>query len=175
MPKAGIHTRRVCAYNKVSVFKRSCIMRKWILACAVVTVACIFAEQASAQGILGRLRSRRVSEPVVTQPATTTTQPSTTVQPSTTTTTATTQMQVMEQRRGLLGRLRPARQQVVTTTPEPIQAPKKMPGTTGTTGSGVVQAQATTPATTTMTTTSTMPVSEGRQGILSRIRSRLGR
>ena len=151
-------------------------MRKWILACAVLTVACIFVEPVSAQGILGRLGIRRpmattVSEPAIATTQTPTTQPRTIVQPSTTTTTpmATTQMPV-EQRRGILSRLRPGRQMATTTTAvEPIQAPAKaMPST------GVVQAQGTT-TTTPMATTSTMPVSEGRQGIFTRLRSRIGR
>jgi hypothetical protein len=129
-------------------------MRKWMLTCAVVSVAFGFTESTQAQeqirpantvitsnqvttaqprtGILGRLRNRG-QVTTVNQPTTTTTTsqtPAVVVQPAPTTTT---------------------------------QTPMPMPT--------VQQTQAAQP----MTVTNTMPVSQGRQGVLSRLRSRLGR
>lgn len=174
-------------------------MTKWILMGAVVAFGSLFVEPAAAQeqirpagtvitsgqpttqqrsGILGRLRNRRatpttISEPMLVQPAATaqtppvTTQtPPVTVQPSTTTTTpmATTQMQVVETRRGLFGRSRPTRQMVTVEPPTATTTTKTTPS--------VTQAQA---STTPMATTTTVPVNEGRQGLFSRLRGRLGR
>jgi hypothetical protein len=150
-------------------------------------------------GILGRLRNRgtmtTTAEPMIAQSATTSQTPAVTVQPSTTTTTPMVvpqQMQVVEGRRGLFGRSRPTYQMVPVTQPMPGTTPSTT-STSGiiqaqgtTTGSGIVQAQGstTTPgviqtqgSTTTipMTTANMTPINEGRQGILSRLRGRLGR
>jgi len=126
-------------------------------------------------GILGRLRGRQNMTTSVSQPITTTTAstqtPSTTIQPATTSGTVTTApVQVAEPRRGILGRRRGA---ATTTTIEPmITTPRSsIPSTT--TPSGVVQAQGTT--TTPMATANTVPVSETRQGMFSRLRGRIGR
>jgi adenosylmethionine-8-amino-7-oxononanoate aminotransferase len=159
-----------------------------MLTCAVVSVAFGFTESTQAQeqirpantvitsnqvttaqprtGILGRLRNRG-QVTTVNQPTTTTTTsqtPAVVVQPAPTTTT--TQMQVVESRRGLFGRMRPTRQVVTVEPPvttKTTQTPMPMPT--------VQQTQAAQP----MTVTNTMPVSQGRQGVLSRLRSRLGR
>jgi adenosylmethionine-8-amino-7-oxononanoate aminotransferase len=165
-------------------------MRKWMLTCAVVSVAFVFTESSQAQeqirpantvitsnqvttaqprtGILGRLRNRG-QVMTVNQPTTTTTSqtPAVVVQPAPATTRTTTQMQVVETRRGLFGRMRPTRQVVTVEPPvttKTTQTPMPMPT--------VQQTQATQPMT---TVPNTMPVSEGRQGVLSRLRSRLGR
>jgi hypothetical protein len=147
-------------------------------------------------GILGRLRGNRrpmtsTAEPMLAQPATTTQTPPVTVQPSTTTTVVPQQMQVVETRRGLFGRSRPTYQMVPVTQPMPATTtPSKTTSTSGiiqaqgstTAPGGVVQAQGTTvtpgvaqTTTVPMTTANMMPMNEGRQGLLGRLRSRLGR
>lgn len=107
-------------------------MRKWMLACAVVTLAGFLAEPASAQeplkapakvvtasetvtmaprvGLLQRLRGPRTTMVVRGVSASSTTQPPATVIPAQGTpgagTTMTTQTQIVETRQGLLARMR---------------------------------------------------------------------
>jgi hypothetical protein len=126
-------------------------MRKWILGCAVVTLGCFLIEPAQGQETIKA--------------------PQTTVITSSPTTSS--------PRVGLFRRLRD-RRQGTTTISQPMVTTRGVSSSSSTTPSqsGIVQAQATVPSTTTTTqpvTTAQMQTTETRQGLLSRLRGRLGR
>jgi hypothetical protein len=155
-----------------------------MLTFAVVSVGLLFAESAQAQqrvGLLGRLRGRQqVDNVVVSQsvPASATTSQSQIPVPQSSSTTQTSgtvtvmQMQTV-QRRGMLGRMRTTTEMVPVTVPASATAQS----TSGIQQAGSLNPSTLAPSTVPMTTSNNMvmPVNEGRQGILSRLRTRMGR